>query len=72
MAMNLQYTYAVIQLDTGLCIACSTRSFEVIHDSYILVPTLDDYVGKYYNRLGDQMWYLDAEFTQPWEEAPQW
>jgi hypothetical protein len=72
MAMNLQYTYAVIDLDTGLCRACATRSFEVINDAYILVPTLDDYRGKYYNINGDQMWYWDAEFTQLWEEAPQW
>lgn len=70
MAMNLQYTYAVIELNTGLCRGCMTMSYEVNHPSYILVPTLDDYQGKYYNLNGDQMWYWDEDFTRLWEECP--
>lgn len=68
---RLQYNYAVIDLTTCRCRGCVTRSFETIHDAYIPVPTAtDDYIGKYYNINGDQMWYWDAEFTQLWEECP--
>jgi hypothetical protein len=71
MSVNLQYTYAQINTSTGLCLACATTSYQINHPAYVLVPTLDDYVGKYYNSE-DQNWYLDQMFTQPWEEAPQW
>ena len=67
---RLQYTYAVIVLDSGLCRGCVTKSYEVIHEAYIRVPTLDSYVGKYYNINGDKMWYHDAAFTQLWVECP--
>lgn len=67
---RLQYTYAKVRLDSGLCVGCMTYSYEINNAAYIRVPTLDDYIGKYYNINGDQMWYLDAEFTQLWEECP--
>lgn len=71
MSMQLQYTYAIINVSTGECLSCMTQSFEVNHPSYVLVPTLDHYVGKFYN-AEDQNWYLDGSFTQLWEDAPQW
>ena len=68
---RLQYNYAVININTGFCGACITSSAQTIHPSYIEVPyTTDDYVGKYYNINGDQMWYWDSKFTQLWEECP--
>lgn len=70
MSMNLQFNYAHINLGTGLCGSCMTFSYEINHPEWIAIPTLDDYVGKYYNLNGDQMWYWDAEFTQLWEECP--
>lgn len=70
MSVNLQYTYAKINLETGLCSSCMTTSYEIDNPAFILVPTLDDYSGKYYNINSDQMWYWDAEFTQLWEECP--
>ena len=71
MSVNLQYNYATIDLDTGLCLFCRTYSYEIPLPEYIPVPTLGDYTGKYYSQ-DDELWYLDAEFTQLWDEAPQW
>lgn len=70
MSQLLQYNYAVIDLTTFKCGACGTFSYEVNHPAYISIPETGDYVGKYYNINGDQMWYHDAEFTQLWEECP--
>ena len=68
---NLQYTYAKINTSNGLCLSCATTSYEINRPEYILVPTLDDYVGKYYN-AADGLWYLDASFSTIWADAPQW
>lgn len=71
MSQLLQYDYAMID-ENGRCYGSMTYSCEVPLDNYILVPiSSNDYIGKYYNRA-DELWYLDAEFTQLWEEAPQW
>ena len=71
MSQLLQYNYAVIDAN-GRCYACQTSSVEVPLSNYILVPEhTNDYYNKYYNRE-DGLWYLDAEFTQLWENAPQW
>ena len=69
---RLQYNYAKINLNTGLCAHCRTYSYEIPLADYILVPVhTNDYVGKYYN-VSDQQWYLDASFSTIWAEAPQW
>lgn len=70
MSQQLEYMYAVINTRTGLCGACITSSVERDTPAYIEIPELGDYVRKYYNINGDQMWYWDAEFTQLWEECP--
>lgn len=71
MSMTLEYNYAVIDINTCRCGACITSSYLVNHPSYVQIPyTTDDYMHKYYNLNGDQMWYWDAEFTQLWEECP--
>ena len=68
---RLQYNYAKIDLATGRCKSCATTSYEINNDAFILVPTAsNDYINKYYNLNGDQMWYWDAQFTQLWEECP--
>lgn len=65
MSVNrLQYNYAQIELDTGLCVGCMTCSYEITMEGFIAVPSAsNDYVGKYYH---DGSWYEDAEFTIPW------
>lgn len=71
MSVNLQYNYAIIDINTCRCHSCGTSSYEVPLSNYIPVPyATDDYCDKYYNINGDQMWYWDAEFTQLWEECP--
>ena len=46
-------------------------SYEINNPAYIPVPhTTNDYLNKYYNINGDQMWYHDAAFTQLWVECP--
>lgn len=71
MSINLEHNYAVVDTMTGLCGGCFTASDEINHPAYIVVPyATDDYIDKYYNINGDQMWYWDAEFTQIWEECP--
>ena len=73
MSLNLQYNYAAIDLTTYECYGCLTKSYEVIIEAFIPVPVhTNDYIGKYYNMNGDQMWYLDAAFTQLWDDAPTW
>lgn len=70
MSMNLQYNYAQVDPETGLCGSCGTYSYEVPLYYYIPVPdATDDYIDKYYN-FDNEMWYWDAEFTQLWEECP--
>lgn len=61
---RLQYNYAKIRIDSGLCVGCMTASYVINNDAYILVPDArDEYVGKYYNRA-DGLWYYDSDFTQ--------
>lgn len=69
MSVNLQYNYAHIIPATGECITCMTFSYEINHPEWIAVPTLGDYVGKYYN-AADGLWYWDAGFTELWLECP--
>lgn len=71
MSMTLEYNYAAIDPNTFMCGACFTASDKIDLPTYIEVPHIsNDYIGKYYNLNGDQMWYWDAEFTQLWEECP--
>ena len=70
MSQNLEFKYAQIILPVGMCVACFTCTYEIDDPEYIAIPVLDDYMDKFYNFYGDQMWYWDAEFTQLWEECP--
>ena len=61
---RLQYNYASIMVDTGLCVGCGTYSYEINDPAFVLVPSASSaYIGKYYH---DGSWYEDAEFTIPW------
>lgn len=61
---RLQYNYATINVNTGLCTGCSTYSYEINNPAFVQVPKLSSaYIGKYYH---DGNWYEDAEFTIPW------
>ena len=62
MSINLQYTYAKINTDTGLCTSCMTCSYEINHPAYILVPYGGGYVGKYYDQ-STGIWFEDPNFT---------
>lgn len=62
--VNLEFKYAVINLQTGECLACATFSYEIINDAYIPVPHARSYYEhKFYNQA-DGLWYYDGEFTQ--------
>lgn len=63
MSVNLQYNYAVVDVNDGFCYACITTSDEINVEGYILVPELGDYVDKYYN-FSNGKWYYDASYTQ--------
>ena len=61
--VNLEFNYAIINLDTGECLACMTFSYEIINDAYIAVPrAYHEYVGKYYNQA-NETWYYEPEFV---------
>lgn len=71
MSMNLQYNYAVIDTETFRCRHCGTFSYQVPLSNYIVIPyATDDYLDKYYNLNGDQLWYHDPLFQNLWEECP--
>lgn len=65
--INLEFNYAVINLQTGQCLGCATFSYEIINDAYIPVPhAYSSYKYKYYNQENG-LWFYDAEFTQPFD-----
>ena len=71
MSQTLQYNYIQYNTSTGEVISCFTCSYEIPLDNYVEIPyTTDEYVHKYYNFNGDQMFYHDPEFTRLWEECP--
>ena len=66
---NYAYYYAVIMLDTGLCIeVMDTTNYldPAEYPEYIAIPEPNDaYLLKYYNQV-DGKWYLDASFSTEW------
>lgn len=70
----LEYNYAQIDASTGECLTTFTSSYQIpsSFQEYVEIPVyIGDYKGKFYNR-NDGLWYLDADFTQIWTDAPQW
>ena len=65
MAQLLEYNYAVLN-NEDKCVGVVTYSVQVPLDNYILIPSMDDYYGKYYDRETG-IWYYDAEHTQVFE-----
>lgn len=67
MAMNYEFNYAQINLETGRCIGVRSRSTEVNNPAMIPIPVYDEeYYGKFYINGN---WYEDAEGTIPWQSS---
>lgn len=68
MAVNYAYDYAVLDLNTNMCISVQTTSEEVVDDPrYVAIPEYDtNYILKYYI---NGAWYEDAEGTIPWTSS---
>lgn len=66
MAINYAYYYAIIMLDSGLCIGIedTTDYYDPEeYPDYIAIPEYNRaYLMKYYNQE-DGKWYEDADFT---------
>ena len=72
MSVNLQYNYAAYDVATGKCRGVMTFSYTFDMAGWVQIPVYtNDYIDKYYN-AADGLWYLDAEFTQLWADAPEW
>ena len=64
------YYYAVIELDTGLCIEVidTTNDYSSLSE-YIRIPEYNEaYLLKYYNQANSK-WYTDAAFQNEWTPA---
>jgi hypothetical protein len=70
MATNYAYNYAIIDLDTGMCINVESTSMYIDVNQYpdmVEIPVCDpDYLMKYYINGN---WYEDAEGTIPWTSS---
>ena len=68
MAINMYFKYAIIELDTNMCIGVETTSHEVVgNPEYISIPVYDEeYIFKFYI---NGAWYEDAEATIPWQSS---
>lgn len=67
MAVNYQYNYAQIDLETGMCIGVQTGTVENNSEFLIPIPVYDEeYCFKYYINGN---WYEDAEGTIPWQSS---
>jgi hypothetical protein len=66
MSLNYEYYYAIIELDTGLCVAVYDTSVYADDPTYIAIPEYnEDYLMKYYNAANGK-WYLDDSFSTEW------
>ena len=62
MAVEYAYYYAIIDLETGICLGIADDTSYIDEPEYIQIPEYNrDYLLKYYNRT-DGKWYYDAEF----------
>lgn len=69
MAQQFTYNYAIIDLETGLCMETRSTSSERTEEEFIPIPEYNtDYIFKYYNRENGK-WYEDAAFTTEWSPA---
>lgn len=68
MAVNYAYNYAILDLNTHMCISVQSISEEVTDDPrYVAIPVYDEnYMLKYYL---NGAWYEDAAGTIPWTSA---
>ena len=70
MALNYDYHYAEIDLETNMCIGVQTTTREIDVSRYpdlVEIPVYDEeYVLKYYINGN---WYEDEEGTIPWTSS---
>lgn len=67
MAVNYTYNFALIDLETGMCISVATSTSDTHSDEWVEIPVYDEeYLFKYYIN-GE--WYEDAEGTIPWTSS---
>jgi hypothetical protein len=68
MAELLEYNYATIDPDTGMCIQVETTSADCSGDPTLVeIPVYDEeYICKYYI---NGAWYEDAAGTIPWTSS---
>lgn len=67
MAMNYEFNYAEIELDTGLCVGVISTSRAISNPALIPIPVYDEeYAFKYYL---NGAWYEDAEGAIPWQSS---
>lgn len=69
MSINYAYYYAVIRLDTGLCVEvvdCTDYIDPSVYPEYISIPEYNEaYLLKYYNQANGK-WYREASFNTEW------
>lgn len=68
MAINMYFKYALIDLETNMCMGVETTSHEIVDDpEYVPIPVYDEeYIFKFYI---NGAWYEDAEATIPWQSS---
>ena len=67
MALNLQYNFAEVDLETGMCVGVITSSDDQSSETMIPIPVYDEnYLFKYYI---DGNWYEDEAGTIPWTSS---
>ena len=68
MALNYAYNYAVLDLETNMCVGVQSTTSPVVGDPcFIEIPVYDEEYGfKYYI---NGAWYEDAEGTIPWTSS---
>ena len=63
MALNYEYAFAEIDLDSNMCVGVHTGSTPPSAAGFVLIPEYnEDYIFKYYINGN---WYEDAEGTIP-------
>lgn len=76
MAINYEYYYARIDINTGMCRGLDDTSNYILDPAYVPIETYDmNYLFKYYYPIPETVesfddfqgqWYSDAAHTIPW------
>ena len=64
MALQYEYKYAEIDLETGMCLGVISCSTPITDPIYVEIPVYDEeYIFKYYN-WDNGKFYYDEEYTE--------